>query len=238
MTKKNTIFLIIGITLIFLSLYLFTKPAFFDSWDFSNTGQIGDTIGGITAPIINLLGAFLVYTSFQEQLRANRIQVQALNDEKERNTYDRVFNNYISLYESLKSHLENLEFIVKPSPNYARDGSITSVNHIVYKGLNAINEFVIRIEDKEKYRSENYEVYGILLSFQFILKSLSELSNLVESNIILTNDKAFLSQNIKLMYDSFLRGFADRVIKVYDKDDPYIKDLIKIKEELDKKHSG
>lgn len=238
MTKNNTAFLLIGIALIFLSLYLFTKPAFLSSWDFSNTGQIGDTIGGITAPIINLLGAFLVYISFQEQLRANRIQVEALNDEKERNTYDRVFNNYISLYESVKSHLENLEFIVQPKPNYGMDGSITSVNHIVYKGLNAVNEFVIRIENKDKYTAENYEVYGILLSFQFILKSLSELSNLVESNIILTNDKAFLSQNIKLMYESFLKGFADRIIKFYSKDDPYIKDLIKIKEELDEKYSG
>ena len=238
MTKRNSIFLFIGIVLIFLSLYLFTKPALFKGWDFSNTGQIGDTIGGITAPIINLIGAFLVYISFQEQLRANRIQVQALNDEKERNTYDRVFNNYIALYESLKNHLESLEFIVQPKPNYGMDGSITATNHIVYKGLNAINEFVLRIENEDRYTAERYEVYGILLSFQFILKSLLELSNLVESNIILVNDKAFLSQNIKLMYESYLKGFADRIIKVYSKDDPYIKDLIKIIGELDKKYSG
>lgn len=237
MTRKNSIFLIVGIVLIFLPLYVFTKSAIFNGWDFSQTGQIGDTIGGITAPVINLLGAFLVYIAFQEQLRANSIQVEALQEEKERNTYDRIFNNYISLYESLKSHLENLEFIVQKIPHYRSDGLLTSEGHIVYRGLNAINEFVIRIENSENHRLENYQVYGMLLSFQFLLKSLSELTTMVKLNISPKNDQEFLCQNIKLMYESYLKDFSNRIIKVYNNDDPYIQDLIKIKKELDIKFS-
>jgi len=96
MRKWSIFFLILGIGLVFFSVYIFTRPALFDVWDFSNTGQIGDTIGGITAPIINLVGAYLVYISFQAQINANKIQSDALRDEKlERNresTFEKQYN--------------------------------------------------------------------------------------------------------------------------------------------------
>ncbi|WP_166388043.1 hypothetical protein [Polaribacter sp. 11A2H] len=238
MKNKNITFLSIGILLIILSLFLFTRPAIFENLDFSNTGQIGDTIGGITAPIINLFGAFLVYISFQEQLKANEIQVKSLKEEKERNSYDRVFNNYISLYQSLKNHLDNLEFIVEPTPTYSRSGEITKPNHIIYKGLNALNEYVIRIEKPNFYSGQKFETYGIFLSFQFILKSLMELSDIVEINITNEKDKTFLNQNMRLMYESFLQKFAERIMKVYNEEEKYIKELKILKNNLDKKYSA
>lgn len=41
--------------------------------DFSNTGPIGDTIGGITAPFMSLIGGGLVYLALREQIKANKI---------------------------------------------------------------------------------------------------------------------------------------------------------------------
>ena len=80
----GTIF--IGITLIIvISPTLFTLPSIFKFWDFSKSGQIGDTICGITAPFINLLGAILVYLSFSEQIEANKNQRKALENEIKRN---------------------------------------------------------------------------------------------------------------------------------------------------------
>lgn len=52
-------------------------------FDFTETGQIGDTIGGITTPVLTLIGALLVYYSFKQQMVANRIQINALMDEKQ-----------------------------------------------------------------------------------------------------------------------------------------------------------
>lgn len=40
--------------------------------DYSNHGTIGDVIGGITGPIINLIGAYLVYVAFKAQIDANK----------------------------------------------------------------------------------------------------------------------------------------------------------------------
>lgn len=50
---------------------------------FSDTGPIGDTIGGLASPFLNLLGSLLIYLSFQEQLEANDIarrQFQNISD--------------------------------------------------------------------------------------------------------------------------------------------------------------
>ena len=52
--------------------WAFTRHNFF-GFSFDKTGPIGDTIGGITAPFVGLLAAFLVYKSFMAQLEANKI---------------------------------------------------------------------------------------------------------------------------------------------------------------------
>ena len=43
-------------------------------FDFTNSGQIGDTIGGITGPFVGLVSAYLVYKAFLIQVEANKIQ--------------------------------------------------------------------------------------------------------------------------------------------------------------------
>lgn len=54
--------LAIGILLMIINPWLLTRSL---GWvDFSKTGEIGDTVGGITAPIVNLMGAVLVYFAF------------------------------------------------------------------------------------------------------------------------------------------------------------------------------
>lgn len=77
MKKENKhIYLYIGLTIavIFIALtpYIFAKG--YSGIIFNtDTGAIGDTIGGITAPFINLLAAFLVWISFREQVKANKL---------------------------------------------------------------------------------------------------------------------------------------------------------------------
>lgn len=63
------------IVLVLLVLFAFSAPYFFTQFSlgpsFANTGEIGDTIGGLTAPFINLAAGFLVYKSFTAQIQAN-----------------------------------------------------------------------------------------------------------------------------------------------------------------------
>lgn len=53
---------------------LFTAPALADCLNFTETGQIGDTIGGITAPIVGLCSIVLLYFTLKEQMIFNKSQ--------------------------------------------------------------------------------------------------------------------------------------------------------------------
>lgn len=72
--RSEIIFLVLIILAIILIVpYIFTLPMF-RVYTIPNdgTGQIGDTIGGLTAPFINGIGAILVYLAFKEQINATR----------------------------------------------------------------------------------------------------------------------------------------------------------------------
>lgn len=70
--------LIIGIIGVFFGPWLFTHPYLlsWDSFDFSQTGEIGDTIGGITAPIVGLISILLLWWTLTEQLKFNKEQTK------------------------------------------------------------------------------------------------------------------------------------------------------------------
>lgn len=64
--------LAIGVAWLFLCCFLFTRPVFFEFFGFDETtGVIGDTIGGITAPVIGLIGIVLVWLTFEAQRKGN-----------------------------------------------------------------------------------------------------------------------------------------------------------------------
>ena len=46
--------------------------------DFTGTGQIGDTIGGIMSPIVAIAGVFMTFIAFLMQINANKIQSEQL----------------------------------------------------------------------------------------------------------------------------------------------------------------
>lgn len=83
LTKKEKIsFLIIGILICFLP-YLFTRN--FDIISFKDTGNIGDTIGGVTAPFLSFFGSILVFLALKAQIDANeeiKIQFQRQNQDQ------------------------------------------------------------------------------------------------------------------------------------------------------------
>jgi hypothetical protein len=67
--------LILGLFLLTIGLPFFIYFVSYKDWGFDLTdkGTIGDAIGGITAPIIGIIGAMLVYLSFRAQVKANQL---------------------------------------------------------------------------------------------------------------------------------------------------------------------
>jgi hypothetical protein len=78
------IILATGIIFLIVTPFLFTRTSLLPIIDFSSTGQIGDTIGGITAPFIGLIGSVLVFLSFKAQTDMNRKQFEAIDKQFKR----------------------------------------------------------------------------------------------------------------------------------------------------------
>lgn len=68
--KTGIIYLSIAILLILFLPYLLTRSNFL-GFDFSTTGQIGDTIGGLMGPFVAIVAAILTFMAFWVQYQAN-----------------------------------------------------------------------------------------------------------------------------------------------------------------------
>ncbi|MAC94590.1 MAG: hypothetical protein CMC96_03715 [Flavobacteriales bacterium] len=101
--------LVIGFS--FFSPWLLTLPANWDL-DFSNSGQVGDTIGGIMNPFIALSGVLLTFLAFFIQFKANRVQYSQfrleLDEQKLQAEKDKIESQF---YEMLRLHKENVNEI-------------------------------------------------------------------------------------------------------------------------------
>lgn len=75
----------------------------------------------------------------------------------------------------------------------------------------------------------------MFISFQFMLKSIFDLIERIEKNILDANDRDFLINNINLFYQGFLFKFVNRIIDCYEPDSDEVVDLKEIQEKIDKK---
>jgi hypothetical protein len=100
--KYAIITIIIFIIVILVSPYIFTRN--WTNINFTDTGNIGSTIGGITAPFIGVLSALLVFLSFRAQINANRYQIQSIETERRKRELD---NEITFLYHRLEEIKEN-----------------------------------------------------------------------------------------------------------------------------------
>lgn len=94
---------LIGIAVL-LALFSFFSPLIFTRSgivNFSNTGQIGDTIGGIMNPFIGMVSIIVMFLAFYMQFKANKI----MQYQFERNQFESQF------FEMLKTHKENSNII-------------------------------------------------------------------------------------------------------------------------------
>lgn len=96
--KTSQLILILGIIILAIPPLL-TLPAFSNYFNFSLSGQIGDTIGGITSPFINALGAILVFLAFKEQIKANNLIKEQQYFQHIQEQIHRLEDNFIDLSE-------------------------------------------------------------------------------------------------------------------------------------------
>lgn len=106
--------LLAGGLVILIMPFVLTGHCFNERFNFSESGQIGDTIGGITAPFMNLIGAFLVFFALKAQVKANELiqdQIDKDNIEKE---CENEGQNLNQLYSYLTDSINSFHFKTLP----------------------------------------------------------------------------------------------------------------------------
>lgn len=117
--------LLICISIIFVIISFFLPYIFthFSMVDFTETGPIGDTIGGIMNPFISIASVAMMFLAFYMQYNANKLQRQLFNEQiknektqfsleiaEQRKQFERnQFEN--QFFEMLKTHKENSNII-------------------------------------------------------------------------------------------------------------------------------
>jgi hypothetical protein len=117
--------IILGVSVIlilfsFLAPLIFTQTAIYSSLNFTNTGAIGDTLGGIMNPFIALVGVLLTFLAFYMQFKANQLQrelfIEALELEKQKES-DAEKKKHLTRLKVIKALLNSMIKYYKLSGN-------------------------------------------------------------------------------------------------------------------------
>lgn len=127
----------------FVVVFIFAMPWLFTQFSiisFKDTGPIGDTIGGITAPFVNLLAAYLVYRSFQAQVLSNNRQMDAMDALSLSNSFDQVNSIYTRFVNSIEKDNEKHK--------RGKLSMFEVINFHLEYAINGEHEMVDQIEEK------------------------------------------------------------------------------------------
>ncbi len=206
--KSNWLWLFIpGFALLMLGiLLLLTQPTYNKYWDFSNKGQIGDTIGGITGPFINLLGAILVYLSFQQQREANRIQSEALQEDRDRTNSLNKFNQLVNLMTDVNELYESFEL------KYQIGASVIIYNAKGNEGLKIFNKYMAELKQHTSPTSKIQNIIQVQSSYMNFINIASFIANGI---ISYTNEEDDHSENVlKIKFYNLVSKFESNIINI------------------------
>ena len=208
---------------------ILNRPTIFgiEALDFSNSGQIGDTIGGITAPFFNLIAAVLIYLSFKEQTKANEYFVRSSKIEKE---HDLLFH----LIENLDSRIGAFEH--RLTTNHS-DGQKTTTITTIYSGIGGIQFYTNYlhmndarvakqlVNDLNKYPHGDdapytlpcySDVYQIIRLIEFIASKISKADFRID-HTEKDEVKVSLFERLDITYSTSLQHSIDTFTEAFDK---------------------
>jgi hypothetical protein len=110
----NTGIKILIITILGIIFTIIAPLLFIQEWtniSFRDTGQIGDTIGGTTAPIIGILSIILLIYTLLEQIKFNQKQKEISTDEQFKSTFFNLLQVQRDILEKISGKFTYLDFM-------------------------------------------------------------------------------------------------------------------------------
>ena len=173
--------------------------------DFTETGQIGDTIGGTMSPIVAIAGVFMTFIAFLMQINANRIQSEQL-----RKTFNlRLLENRIESRNALQLMSIDINVMIKEI-----DITCESIDTFcTYTEKNPTGEIPFYFTPKlsrSRYNSINrnlvYDAFSFMISNDF-LDDFRTTYSLMD----------FYSEGIDSLYSAIYKPYTDDIMKIKNK---------------------
>jgi hypothetical protein len=185
--EKFSLWFMLGIFVltgaVILEIYLLSGPPI----DIHSKAALGDTINGLTAPLIGIIGAILIYISFKEQVKSNKIHFQSLHEQRE---WDLLYR----LYEELKDDLRNLQGYYG-----AR-----------YNQSDILDAFMAKVFSDDQDVSPYPDVSKYL---DYIFKQFTFLSLRISQNAILgKSEKLHLIEKNRQIFNLYFESYYSRVV--------------------------
>lgn len=170
--RTGKILLWIGIPVCLLTPLIFTLPL--GIADFTGTGEIGDTIGGITAPFINLLGAVLVFLALKAQIQANLIiqdQIDQHETDKKLENESKQLNQY---YTNLKSSIDGFKYSTLDTWEIGnQEYSVVTGSEAIYK---LFQDFICNYHDHKDDVKSNPKITELISMLEICEKLLDRIN--------------------------------------------------------------
>jgi hypothetical protein len=188
--------------------FIFTRSSFFESLDFTETGPIGDTIGGILNPFLAIIGMLLTFLAFYIQYSANKAQLKQFNKTQEKQNELLKEQQYFRIVENLNQKI----FSFSTSGNSSYE---------------AINEIIKEYKNREK--SQCFELGRYILTKKTHLLNETDFSKL-ERKLIELNFNEFAVKNLKKdifnLDENERWEFMKRFVKVYENNDNELNEIV------------
>ncbi|MCK0147981.1 hypothetical protein MWU78_20210 [Arenibacter sp. F26102] len=132
----------IGVFILLIIVAPIALTQYSSLFSFEDSGPIGDTIGGITSPFVNLLAAYLVFKSFSAQIFANAQQRKDHNTQIRLIQKEQTFNSILVLFNSIRD-------------DYYADNRIEGYSYIRYisKTVNSYRDRIMTYPGQKKVDS-------------------------------------------------------------------------------------
>lgn len=208
--KISKITLIIAGLLIcfsFIAPILFVQESSLN-YDFTHTGEIGDTIGGLMSPFIALAAVFVTFLAFYIQFQANQLQRTLFRQELDSNKFENQF------YEMLRLHKENVNEISITIKSSYYSGREEIRNEREINGRAVFKHFLYEIAILYNVAKKSYKGWN---NKELINRAYSTFFNgldLAKSNILIESDRTYIEelekiQNVKNVteFNNIINGY-------------------------------
>jgi hypothetical protein len=188
-TVISVIFIIIVMaTFVFTGVWLVAGPYWIKAYNLGDKGTLGDAVNGLSAPFISFFAAILVYITFREQNKANKL----LQSQWQLDTFLKVFND-------MNDKLQRMT-VVGQDGSYEEGGSLITRE---YRGVEVANYILATHSANDK------EAPSELMEFIYIVDELAFLCELINESP--ENRREFMIQKVKRFYFS---GFHKAIFQM------------------------